>query len=79
MEPMCQCGHVLDEHDNGKECTVPGCGCVCFDLNPDTRRSSWPHSYDTRQVAKFAASVKPRWETWHNPVPAPQTDEETGK
>ena len=28
----CECGHMHDEHeDNGEECSVPGCGCVCFD------------------------------------------------
>lgn len=34
-EPICTCGHVLDEHyDDGHECGVLGCDCQLFVEDP---------------------------------------------
>lgn len=31
-EPICECGHVRDEHVEGcRECEVEGCKCLMFD------------------------------------------------
>lgn len=27
----CYCGHVLDEHREGRECLIDDCGCVHFE------------------------------------------------
>jgi hypothetical protein len=38
MEPnTCTCGHVLDEHETGfiAPCTIEGCPCRDFELDPD--------------------------------------------
>ena len=29
--PDCACGHTLDEHERGVECTIPGCDCIHFE------------------------------------------------
>jgi len=34
---QCHCGHVLDEHEDGKECTVEGCGCIHFAADHDAK------------------------------------------
>lgn len=31
MSETCTCGDVLDEHDDGDECTVDGCPCIAFE------------------------------------------------
>ena len=31
MTDTCCCGHVLDEHDRGVECTIGGCLCVHYE------------------------------------------------
>ena len=32
-EPLCYCGHVEDEHEDGffRACTVEGCECIAFE------------------------------------------------
>jgi hypothetical protein len=35
-DATCCCGDVLDEHRDGRECTVEGCDCIHFELNPDS-------------------------------------------
>lgn len=32
---ICCCGHVWDEHEGGKECTVEGCKCIHFEADKD--------------------------------------------
>ena len=36
-EPICHCGHVLDEHDEYRMCTVVGCDCVHFERDLDAQ------------------------------------------
>ncbi len=36
-EPICHCGHVLDEHDEYRMCTVVGCDCVHFERHLDAQ------------------------------------------
>ena len=31
----CTCGHVLDEHEHGAECTIERCPCVHFEEDPE--------------------------------------------
>lgn len=35
-EPMCECGHVRDEHGGvlGTRCEINGCDCIQFDWKP---------------------------------------------
>jgi hypothetical protein len=34
-EPVCHCGHVLDEHDEYRMCTVAGCDCIHYERDRD--------------------------------------------
>lgn len=34
---ICYCGHVRDEHEEGKDCTVEGCDCIHFEHNPEAK------------------------------------------
>ncbi len=34
-EPVCHCGHVLDEHDEYRMCTVVGCDCIHYERDRD--------------------------------------------
>lgn len=32
---ICECGHVWDEHEEGKSCCVEDCKCIHFDMAED--------------------------------------------
>ena len=35
MDDVCTCGHVLDEHQNGRECCADDCDCIHFEWGDD--------------------------------------------
>ena len=36
-EPVCYCGHVLDEHDEYHKCTVEDCPCFHFEEDQEAK------------------------------------------